>query len=106
MLQKRYTSKQVGLALLLSEDLCLNRVVPSKLLCDRRESSLCCIATSLACILKRACSRKLILSFSMEGNGSFAGDGVSKMSEEEFGAGKYMESVKSVLGLWNMPIVD
>ena len=67
--------------------------------CDKMESSFCCIVTSLACILERACSREVILSFSMEGIGSFAGDEVSKMSEEESGAGKYTECVESVLGL-------
>ena len=67
--------------------------------CDRRESSFCCVITSLACILERACSKEVILLFSMEGNGSFSKDEVSKMSEEESGARKYTEGVKSVLGL-------
>ena len=42
----------------------------------------------------------------MKGNGSFAGDEVSKMSEKESGAGKYTEGVESVLGLRNMLMVD
>ena len=37
-------------------------------------------------VTERACSREVILSFFVEGNGSFAGDEVSKMSEEEFRA--------------------
>ena len=73
--------------------------------CDRKKSSFCCIATSLACISERAWSRELSLLFSMEGNGSFARDEVSKMSEESR-AGKYTKGVESVLGIQNMAMVD